>query len=101
MAQLNRVITLRVNIEEFEVFRERAALQGMTTSSLLRELLAVPRAKPDDATRVLLSEILAMRTITINLLHKIGTHAVITVDMVNDIIRHADREKTYRADARL
>lgn len=100
MTQLNRVITARVSEAEFEAFRERAGMRGITTSSLLRELLTL-QAKPDDATRIVLSEILAMRTIMINLLHKIGTHAVVTVDTVNDIIRQADREKANRADARL
>lgn len=95
-------MTVRLSLEEFDSFRERAALRGMTTSALLRELLGViPHAKSDDSTRVLLSEILAMRAITINMLHKLGANTVLTVDTVNEIIRQADREKTSRAEARL
>ncbi|MGD0940153.1 MAG: hypothetical protein ABR905_10610 [Terracidiphilus sp.] len=101
MARLSRVITARLSLEEYEEIRSRAAFRGVTASALLRELLVSHTTESDSPSHLVLGEVLAMRTIMINLLHLIGTHSVLTVDAVSEIIRQADRQKATRADARL
>jgi hypothetical protein len=101
MARLTRVITARLSAEEYEDIRARAAFRGVTASVLLRELLLSASAGSDDTSNQLLGEILAMRAIMINLLHQIGTHTVLTIETVSEIIRQADQKKARHADARL
>lgn len=101
MARLTRVMTVRLTAEEFELFRERAATLGMTTSALLRETLVAPSRVNNATDHVLLSELLAMRMIVINILYKIGTRATLTEENINQLIQQADKEKSTRAGARI
>jgi hypothetical protein len=102
MPKLTRLVTARLSVEEFDIFKSRAADNGTTASALLRKLIVSPSG-PEYSSfdHCLMSEVLALRAITINLLYQIATHSAITPGTIAALIKQADNDKATRADNRL
>jgi hypothetical protein len=92
-------VSTKVSEEEFAVLEARARARKLTLSEWVRaELL-----EPDDgaADEVLLGEVLALRTILMNLLFSIGKGEPTTPEQMQALIERADKDKMRRAMERL
>jgi hypothetical protein len=93
-----RGITTKVTEDEYARFELRT--EGTTVSEWARHVLVKAAAAPADGP-VILAELLALRSLTLNLLYKLSTGTPITEDEMQRLIARADAEKTAKAHARL
>lgn len=99
-----KTIGARVTDEEYARLEAHADAQGQklgewARSVLLRECSGdVPPTAGDSAT---LAEVLALRTILLNLLFRIASGEKMTADEMRTLIERADRDKTGKAEQRL
>jgi hypothetical protein len=92
-------VSTKVSEEEFAELESRARARKLTLSEWVRaELL-----EPDDgaADEVLLGEVLALRTILMNLLFSISNGKAVTPEAMRELIEKADGDKSRRAMERL
>jgi hypothetical protein len=103
MEQLSRTIAAKVTAAEYEAAQTRASQAGTTVSRWLRSFVRGERVEPNTerSVRLLLAEVLALRSITINLLYHVGNQSALTQDDVSRLIQQADREKLARAETQL
>ena len=99
-------IGTKVTEEEYARLSELAGSQTLgewTREVLLRQLEAGPAAAavspaaPDPATEVVLAELLALRTILLNLFYALARGERITSEQMKQVIDRADAEKLPRA----
>jgi hypothetical protein len=76
------------------------AARGQTLSAWARAVLLAAAAAPP-AEQVIVAELLAMRTILLNLLFAVATGERLTTDAMRRLIDRADQEKTRKAQERL
>jgi hypothetical protein len=99
LALRSKSVGTKVTEAEFAALEARAQAQSLTLSEWVRaELLEPRRAGGND---VLLGEVLALRTILINLLFSVSKGEPITSQAMNELIQRADADKTNRALERL
>jgi hypothetical protein len=99
LALRSKSVGTKVTEAEFAALEARAQAQSLTLSEWVRtELLEPSRAGGND---VLLGEVLALRTILINLLFSVSKGEPITSQAMNELIQRADADKTNRALERL
>ena len=92
-------MSTKVSEEEFAVLETRARARKLTLSEWVRaELL---EAHDGAADEVLLGEVLALRTILMNLLFSIGKGEPTTPEQMQALIERADKDKMRRAMERL
>ncbi len=104
-----RAITTKVTESEWKQLEQLCSQSGVSRSELCRKALLTqlnstdPNSSPSTPTEttLLLAEVLAFRTIAINLLHSIGSGETISRDQLRSLIELADREKFRRAIERL
>lgn len=104
-----RTITTKVTETEWNHLQRLCAQSGMTRSEWCRKALLTQlnltngNSSPDTPTEtaLLLAEVLALRTITVNLLHSIGSGENVSRDQLRNLTELADREKLRRAIDRL
>ena len=93
-------VTTKVTEAEYARLEEQAALAGLNLSEWIRgHLLEAERASSD--TGVLLGEVLALRTILLNLLFSISQGKPVTAESMQELIGKADDGKLRRALERL
>jgi hypothetical protein len=93
----------KVSEPEFAALEARARASGLTLSEWVRDVLLAssPEAGAEAADQVLLGELLALRTILINLLFSIGKGEPVTPEQMQALIGRADKDKMRRALERL
>jgi hypothetical protein len=94
-------ITTKVTEEECASLERLAAAAGKNMSEWCREVL-LERAKAADRSEpVMLAELLALRTILLNLFYALSRQEPITADGIEEIIQRADSNKLDKALERL
>jgi hypothetical protein len=92
----------KVSEEEFAALETRARARKLTLSEWVRAELLEPRADGGGAAdEVLLGEVLALRTILINLLFSLTNGKPVTPEGMKELIERADGDKERRAMERL
>ena len=91
-------LSTKVTEDEYAMF-ERLA-DGQTLSEWIRDVL-LKAAATQRAEAVVLAEVLALRTIVLNLLFKISNGQPITAEDMQRLINRADGDKVQRAHERL
>jgi hypothetical protein len=107
--RFTRAITTKVTDAEFKQLEQLWSASGMTRSAWCRKAL-LDRANlidshssphiPKEIT-LLLAELLAFRTVTVNLLHCLGSGEPISREKLANLTELAEREKFRRAIDRL
>ena len=95
-------VSTKVSEEEFAGLESRARARKLTLSEWVRAELLEPRGGESGAgTEVLLGEVLALRTILINLLFSLTNGKPVTPEAMRELIEKADGDKERRAMALL
>jgi hypothetical protein len=106
---LTRAVTTKVTATEFKQLEQLWSASGMSRSEWCRKAL-LEQAKLTNSNgnsytinedTLLLAEVLALRTITVNLLHSLGSGETISREKLTNLTELADREKFRRAIDRL
>jgi hypothetical protein len=88
----------KVSEEQFSALESRAHAHNLTLSEWVRtELLKTNDGGGTVPGEVLLAEIMASRTILINLVYSISKGESITAETMQELIRRTDENKTRRA----
>ena len=91
--------------EEYGRVEKLAAQRGLTVGEWVRESLLTivqsdePAASPVE--QVLLAEVLALRTIVVNLVYALASGEAVSAERMGELIGKADGEKLDKALARL
>ena len=96
-------IGFRVRETDFARLQARADSEGKSLGEWCREILLkrVEVRKPTPAEQTMVSEVLALRTILLNVLFSLAKGKVITEEEMSQLIERADAEKLTRAMRRL
>jgi len=95
-------VSTKVSEEEFVALESRARARKLTLSEWVRAELLEPRGGESGAgTEVLLGEVLALRTILMNLLFSLSNGKAVTPEAMRELIEKADGDKERRAMERL
>jgi hypothetical protein len=94
----SRSVTGKVTEEEYARLEARASPQRISTWA--RDVL-LQALEPAAGERALLAELLALRTILVNVIFALANGQAITTEAMRAIIDHADQGKTGRATERL
>lgn len=97
-ARRTKSISTKVTEDEYAQLASRAGAQ--TISEWVRTALLKPTA-PDEGVTVLLAEVLALRTILLNLHFAMSTGDPPTAEALQAWIARADRDKWSHAERRL
>lgn len=105
----NCAITTKVTATEFRQLEQLWSASGMTRSEWCRKALlnqaglisSNGNSYSFHEITILLAELLALRTITVNLLHSLGSGETISREKLTNLTELADREKLRRAVDRL
>ena len=102
----NRTVGSKMTETEYEQLVAVAEREGLTLSEWCREVL-LARAntnegkKPNIPEQTLLAEVMALRTILLNALFKLGQGEAFTTEEMQQLIERADGERFDRAQERL
>jgi hypothetical protein len=92
----------KVSEEEFAALESRARARKLTLSEWVRAELLEPRADGGGAAdEVLLGEVLALRTILLNLMFSLTNGKAVTPEAMQELIARADGDKARKAMERL
>lgn len=92
----------KVSEAEFAALEERARAAGMRLAEWVREtLLAAPMADGPDANAVTLAELLALRSLFLNLSFRSAKGESVAEEEMRSLIERADATKMQRARERL
>ena len=95
-------VSTKVSEEEFAALEARARARKLTLSEWVRAELLEPReGESGAANEVLLGEVLALRSILINLLFSVSQGKPVTAESMAELIARADGDKSRRAMERL
>jgi hypothetical protein len=102
-AARTRSIGTKVTEAEYTRLESCAFDEGLSISEWCRSVLLEQRNgdRPSDAELTTLAEILALRTILLNLHFAVAQEGTITADAMQAIIERADRNKSKKAMERL
>lgn len=101
VAARTKSITTKVTEEECSCLEKLAASAGKNMSEWCREVV-LERAKAANRSEpVMLGELLALRTILLNLFYALSRREMITADGMQEIIEQADKMKLKKALERL
>ena len=97
-----RTVSTKLTEEEFAAIESLAAERGVNLSEWVREAL-LDRLKPDEVpgNETMLAEVMALRTIVINLAGAQARGQTMSQEKIQDLIDHADRERFRRAEERM
>lgn len=93
-------VTTKLTETEYARLEELAGASGVNLSEWVRGKLLGPD-RPGSGTEVLLGEVLALRTILMNLLFSISNGKPVTPESMKKLIERADGDKVRRAVERL
>ena len=97
-----RTVSTKLTEEEFAAVEGEAAESGVNLSEWVRNAL-LDRLKPDERpdNETLLAEVMAVRTIVINLAGAQARGQTMSQERIQELIDHADRERFRRAEERV
>lgn len=97
-----RTVSTKVTQEEFSGLEAQATERGVNLSEWVREAL-LDRMKPNEApgNETVLAEVMALRTIVINLAGAQARGQAMNQEKIQDLIDHADRQRFRRAEERI
>jgi hypothetical protein len=98
MGRRTKGITIRVTEDQYATLTRLA--QGQTVTAWVHQVV-LETAAPRPADQVLLAEMLALRTIVLNLLFALANGETPTADAMKRLIDRVDGEKTRKALDRL
>jgi hypothetical protein len=90
----------KVSEAEFAVLEEHARLAGLTLSEWVRDVLLAARAQSDAGSEVVLAEVLALRSLFLNLQFRSDKGPLSEAEL-RGLIERADATKLERARERL
>jgi hypothetical protein len=93
-----RSLSTKVTDVEYELAANAAA--PLTISEWARKML-LQAVRPDPMVTALLAELLALRTILLNLHFALAEGKTVTADFMNALIERADHDKWKKVDDRL
>ena len=91
-------VSTKVTDEEYAQMESLAGEQ--TISEWARDVL-LKAGKPNAGEQVVLAEVVALRTILLNALYKLGQKEELSTEEMEEIIARADQERFHRAKERL
>jgi len=91
-------VSTKVTDEEYV---QMEALAGEQTISEWARAVLLKAAKPNAGEQVILAEVVALRTILLNALYKLGQKEELSAEEMQELIERADRERFQRAKERL
>ena len=91
-------VSTKVSDEEYAQFERLAG--GQTISEWTRGVL-LKAVKPNTSERIILAELIALRTILLNTLYKLAQGEHLTADEMQRLIDRADQDKFRKAQERL
>jgi hypothetical protein len=91
-------VSTKVTDEEYAQMEGFAGEQ--TISEWARDVL-LKAVKPNVGEQVVLAEVVALRTILLNALYKLGQKEELSAEEMQELIERADRERFHRAKERL
>ncbi len=91
-------ISTKVTDEEYAQLEALAG--GQTISEWARDVL-LKTAKPNPAEQAILAELVALRTILLNVLYKLAQGENLTAEEMQRLIERADQDKLRKAQERL
>jgi hypothetical protein len=96
-------IGTKVTETEYAQLELCASGEGLSISEWCRAILldAVKGKRPSESDQAMLAEILALRTILLNLHFAVAREGTISADAMQAIIERADRDKSKKALERL
>jgi hypothetical protein len=103
LALRTKSVGTKVTEEEYTRLEVCASQEGLSISEWCRNVLLKKSSgdRPRESEKVTLAEILALRTILLNLHFAIARAETITADAMQAIIERADRDKVKKAMDRL
>lgn len=98
-----KCIGVRVREADFARLQARADSEGKSLGEWSRDVLLgrVENPKPTRAEETMVSEVLALRTILLNVLFSLAKGKAISEAEMSELIERADAEKLRRASQRL
>ena len=97
----SKSVTTKVTEAEYARLEERAALAGLNLSEWIRCRLLRDGQPGGDVGGVVLAEVLALRTILMNLLFSISQGERVTQEQMQALIERGDKDKARRAQEKL
>jgi hypothetical protein len=97
-AKRNKSISTKVTRDEYAALS--VAAEPQTISEWSRRIL-LAAASPNPAEAIILAEILALRTILLNMHFDVCRGIPVTAETLEQLITHGDREKVRNAHTRL
>jgi hypothetical protein len=99
-----RSVGTKLTDEEYAQLESLAAAQSVTPGEWVRELVlrafGQPAAEATPAEQTVLSEVLALRTILINIIYDLGNGHEIAPERMRELIAKADADKVDKARER-
>lgn len=100
-----RSVGTKLTESEYERLEALAQREGLSLSEWLRRLLLEQAesggGRPGAAEEILLGEVLALRTILLNVLYKLAQGEKLTPEEMQSLIERADRDKGRKARTKL
>jgi hypothetical protein len=95
-------VSTKVSEAEFAMLEERARANGLTLSEWVRDVLLSAPAEPGaEASEIVLAELLALRSLFLNLQFRAAGQSSLTEADMRGLIERADGVKMQRARERL
>ncbi|MGH9453457.1 MAG: hypothetical protein ACRD2O_05750 [Terriglobia bacterium] len=95
-----RTKSISTKVTDEEYAQMEALAGGQTISEWARDVL-LKAAKPNAGEQTILAEVVALRTILLNALYKLGQKEELTAEAMEQLIAQADKERFRRAQERL
>ena len=98
-----RTVGCKMTESEYERLNVFAERKGVTVGEWCREVLLqhTDEPKPVDIEKLILAELLALRTILLNALYKLAQKESLTAEEMQRLIEHADEGKFRKAKEHL
>ena len=94
-----KCISTKVTADEYALFTRVA--QAQTVSGWARDVLVATASASRSVEQIVLAEVVALRTILLNLHFALASGETLTTDTMQRLIDRADQDKVHKADERL
>ena len=94
-----KCISTKVTDDEYALFARVA--RGQTVSGWARDVLVATASTSPSLEQVVLAEVVALRTIILNLHFALASGETLTSDTMQRLIERADQDKVHKAHERL
>lgn len=96
-----KTVGAKVSDDEYAQLEAAAAARGKTLGEWAREALLDATGGGPSTDAMVLAELLALRTIVLNVLYKLANGEAISAEQMRQLIERADAGKVERASERL